>query len=78
MDQNQFVASSLLDLSKAFDSITHDHLKTALKDLGFFELAINMIHSFMSNRQEKIVVNNTESDWILFQQGVPQGIILRL
>ena len=44
-----------------------------MKDLGFSESAI---HSFINNRQQKTVVNNTESNWISLHQGQPQGTIL--
>ena len=77
MDKNKLVAVSLLDLSKAFDSINHDHYKTKLKDLGYSTTALYTIHSFMSNRQQKTLVNNTEPDWTSIHQGVPQGTILR-
>ena len=77
-NENKSVAVSLLDLSKAFDSIDHDQLKNKLYDLGFSELAIEMIRSFINNRQQKTVVNNMESNWISLHQGVPQGIILGL
>ena len=43
-------------------SFTHEHLKNKLTDLGFFESAIEMIHSFTNKRQQKTVVNKTESN----------------
>ena len=35
-----------------------------------------MIISFITNRSQKIIVNNTESDWFESEQGVPQGTVL--
>ena len=35
-----------------------------------------MIISFITNRSQKIIVNNTESDWFESEQGVPQGTFL--
>ena len=35
MDENKHVTISLLDLSKAFNSINHDHLKNKLYDVRF-------------------------------------------
>ena len=49
-NENKHVALSLLDLSKAFDSINHEYLKNTLNDLGFSESAIKMIHSFINKR----------------------------
>ena len=70
------VASSLLDLSKAFDSISHNLLLAKLKSFNFDTSAINMIESFLKNRSLKVVLQNVSSDWIQLHQGVPQGTIL--
>ena len=76
IDNNKTVACSLLDLSKAFDSIDHTYLKQKLKGLNFSEEAIEMINSFITNRSQKTIVKNTESDWITLEKGVPQGTVL--
>ena len=76
INNNKTVAFSLLDLSKAFDSIDHTYLKQKLKVLNFSEEAIEMINSFITNRSQKTIVNNTESDWIALEQGVPRGTVL--
>ena len=72
IDNNKTVACSLLDLSKAFGSID----KQKVKGLNFSEEAIEMINSFITNRSQKTIVNNTESDWVALEQGVPQGTVL--
>ena len=76
MDENNNIAVSFLGLSKAFDAMNHDHLKNKLHDLGFSESAIERIHSFINKRQQKTVVDKTESNWMSLHQGVPQGTIL--
>ena len=75
IDNNKTVACSLLNLSKAFDSVDHTYLKEKLKGLSFSEDAIEMIKSFITNRSQKTIVNNAESDWIALEQGVPQGTV---
>ena len=65
------VAAAFLDLSKAFDSISHESLLEKLENL-----AISLIGSYLSNRTQKVVIQNTSSDWIDSYQGVPQGTIL--
>ena len=47
-----------------------------LENLGFDQIAISSIESYLSNRTQKIVLQNTSSDWIDLYQGVPQGTIL--
>ena len=73
----EFFCRIFLDLSKAFDSINHEHLKKNLNDLGLSESAIENIHTFKNNRQQKTLVKtkNTESNWMSLHQGVPQGTI---
>lgn len=70
------VSMALLDLSKAFDSISHEILGTKLADLGFSSRAISLIMNYLTDRQQKVIVNNTQSDWYQTNQGVPQGTVL--
>ena len=76
IDNNKTVACCLLDLSKAFNFIDHTYLKQKLKRLNFSEEATELINPFITNRSQKTIVNNTESDWIALEQGVPQGTVL--
>ena len=76
IDNNKMVAAAFLDLSKAFDSISHEILLEKLENLGFDQIAISLIGSYLSNRTQKVVIQNTSSDWIDLYQGVPQGTIL--
>ena len=78
LDENKYIVVSLLDLSKAFNSIKHEHLKNKLNELGFYESGIESIHSFINNRHQKTVLNNTKPNWISHHQGLPQGTILGL
>ena len=71
-----FITAALLDLSKAFDSINHKILLHKLPELGFSKNALNLIQSYLSNRQQKTIRNHVESDWVGLYQGVPQGTIL--
>ena len=73
---NKNVACSLLDLSKAFDSFDQTYLNQKLKGLNFSEEAIEMIKSFITKRSQKTIVDNTKSDWIALEQGVPQGTVV--
>ena len=76
LDNKKMVASALLDLSKAFDSMSHNLLLAKLKSFNFDTSAINMIESYLKNRSQKVVLQNVSSDWIHLYQGVPQGTIL--
>ena len=73
---NKNVVAAALDLSKAFDSISHEILLQKLHNLNFSENSIAMIRSFLKRRLQKVVLETTSSDWIELYQGVPQGTIL--
>ena len=70
------VAAAFLDLSKAFYSISHEILLEELELLGLDQIALFSIKSYLSNRTQKVVLQNTSSDWIDLYKGDPQGTIL--
>ena len=76
VDNRMFVAVASLDLSKAFDSISHDLLLKKLLSLGIGNDATAWIKSYLSNRIQKTKFEHFMSDWEIVQSGVPQGSIL--
>ena len=76
MDKENTVCGAFLDLSKAFDSISHEILIEKLKCLGFDGTSTQLIRSYLKDRTQKVVFLGNESDWILLNQGVPQGTVL--
>ena len=75
-DKGNSVALALLDLSKAFDSINHTILLNKLQSIGFDDTSIELISSYLSNRQQIVNVNGVYSDWLNVVRGVPQGTVL--
>ena len=69
-------AAAFLDLSKAFDSLSHSVLERKLSHIGFEQSATTLIKSFLENRQQLTIVNGEHSDWLKLEQGVPQGTVL--
>ena len=65
-----------LDLSKAFDRVWHDGLMYKLKSLGICGNYYGLIHSFLSDRHQRVVLNGQSSKWSHIKAGVPQGSIL--
>ena len=53
LDNKKMVASALLDLSKAFDSISHNLLFAKLKSFNFDTSAINMRESYLKTGPKK-------------------------
>ena len=73
IEQNKYVTTALLDLSKAFDSIIHNILILKIEESGFSTSAQMLILEFLSNPLHKTIGNGIESDWIQIYQGVPEG-----
>ena len=48
-----------LNLSKAFDTINHDLLLAKLKVQGFSKDAITLMCSYLKNRKQRVVINNS-------------------
>ena len=76
LDKNNIAAAAFLDLSKAFDSLSHSVLERKLSHIGFEQSATTLIKSFLENRQQLTIVNGEHSDWLKLEQGVPQGTVL--
>ena len=66
-----------MDLSKAFDTINHDLMLAKLKAYGFSTNALNLMHSYLKNRKQKVQINNKFSVERNVIAGVPQGSIDR-
>ena len=70
------VRGVFLGLSKAFDRVWHDGLIYKLKILGICGNCYKLIHSFLGNRHQRMVLNDKSSKLSLIKAGVPQGSIL--
>ena len=64
------------DLRKAFDTVPHDLLLAKLEHYGIRGKNLNWIRSFLSNRQQRVVLNGHSSPFSDVESGVPQGGIL--
>lgn len=65
-----------LDLSKAFDTISHDILLKKLEFYGIRGLCNEWFASYLSNRTQFLKVNDYKSTSQCINYGVPQGSIL--
>ena len=55
MDEKNTVCGAFIDLSKAFDSISHKILLKKLKCLGFNKTPTKLIRSYLKDRTQKVV-----------------------
>ena len=69
------VHAVLLDLSKAFDSHSHQILLKRLQSIHFSPSAIQSVESFSTGRLQQLSVNGVQSEWIELKQGNPKGTV---
>ena len=66
----------LLDFSKAFDKVNHSKL-IQLHAYGVRSPTLRWIQAFLSNRQQRVVVDGENSDSVPVTSGITQGSVLR-
>ena len=76
LDSNLFTGAVLMDLSKAFDCISHDLLISKLHAYGFSFETLTFLNSYLKNRKQCVKINNISSDFLKILSGVPQDSIL--
>lgn len=70
------VGTIMMDLSKAFDCMSHPLLASKLSAYGFQNNSVKLITSYLSDREQRVKLGNTRSTWLPITKGVPQGSIL--
>ena len=76
LDSSEHSAAITIDLSKAFDSINHNLLLAKLSVYGVTEDALQLLHSYLTDRKQLVKIDGNLSDWQSMKCGVPQGSIL--
>ena len=76
LDLGQFVATVMIDLSNAFDSINYDLLLRKLYAYCMRDAELARFADYLSGRKQRVLLNNVPSEWAKITMGVPQGSIL--
>ena len=73
---DRIVATLLMDLSKAYDCVNHDLIISKLEAYGVGEKSLRLIQNYLSQRQQRVKVGSSFSEWLEIILGIPQVSIL--
>ena len=76
LDRNRTPTNVYLDLSKAFDTLSHNILIRKLKHYGVCDSALNLMKSYLEYRKQFVQFDECISEMKAIHKGVPQGSIL--
>jgi len=76
LDKDKIVGSIMLDLSKAFDTVSHSILCRKLERYGVRGGELKWFNGYLHGRKQKVCIGEVQSDWKDIRRGVPQGSIL--
>ena len=77
MDNGKLNGVVSLDIKKAFDSMNHEILITKMNELfGIIGMELNLFKSYVTNREQRCIINDQLSSKKIITSGVPQGSIL--
>ena len=76
LDSGSQVDTIYLDMSKAFDKVSHRRLVHKLIQAGFGGNLLNWFCSYLSSRRQRVTVLGATSEDLPVTFGVPQGSIL--
>ena len=77
LDSGKVVMLVLLDLSAAFDTVSHQKLLQRLNvTFGVSGLALDWFKSYLSDRRQCVHIDGVSSEFVDLRYGVPQGSVL--
>ena len=71
-----YMIGLFMDLSRAFNTISHDILLNKLYKYGIRGLFYDWIKSYLSNQKQYVYYKNSSSDTLYVDIGIPQGSML--
>lgn len=75
-ERNLVSCALFLDVSKAFDTVSHSILLKKLYSFGFRGPFFSLLSNYLSNRSQLVIISESQSPRTMLRAGVPQGSIL--
>ena len=76
IEKKRHVIGIFIDLSKAFDTISHEKLIYKMNFYGIRGVSLELIKSYLSGRVQSTKFQSENSDESNIEYGVPQGSVL--
>lgn len=76
MDSGKLTGAIFIDLSKAFDTLSHNQIIANLNSYGIHDIEKEFFINYLFNRQQQVHFQNSKSNFESVFCGVPQGSIL--
>ena len=76
LEEGKSVVAVYLDITRAFDTVTHQMLLTKLENAGFRGRMLDWFESHLVNRYQRVKLNNVLGKRLTVECGVPQGSIM--
>ena len=65
-----------LDFAKAFDRVAHNILLQKYEYFWYLRCALNWCKDYLTDREQRIVIEGINCTWCAIPSGVPQGSLL--
>ena len=77
IERKLFVGILSVDLTKAFDTVSHNTILRKLNDLGIRRDIWLWLKNYLTERKHFVRINGCDSDTHVIAHGMPQGSVLR-
>ena len=65
VDKGSYAGALLVDLSKAFDMVSHQLLLSELRDIGCSTEVLNWLYNYFTDRLQRVTTYEKITDWIM-------------